>query len=265
MGNADPALTFLKDIGYSVVRLPRTDIRPLQVLVQEGSRLTRLGEMQTVLQPGTSIKAPLLAENAAAPGIAGQRTRDLSFGVGLSILGNIIGAMGGSKLGLDVSYKSAKTVVFEFADVLVDSVELVDIDQYLTDADISPFSTHVAKLLEADAIFVTTSTIKTKKLLVEAKAKNGTTVDVSIPEIQGVVGGNVKVGTAGEFRSKVAYEGAVPVVFGFQAARLFYEEGRYTAFKSLRPGDAGLESVPAERPAGEWLRTGSPFVRLDAV
>ena len=48
--------------------------------------------------------------------------------------------MGGSKLGLDVTYKNAKTAAFEFADVLEDRVDLADVDQYLTDADISAFS-----------------------------------------------------------------------------------------------------------------------------
>jgi hypothetical protein len=167
--------------------------------------------------------------------------------------------MGASKLGLDVTYKRARSVVFEFVDVLADEVELAAIDQYLSDADVSPFSTYVAKLLEADAIYVTTATIKTKKLAVEAKTGDSTTLDLKIPEIRGVVGGNVQVSAAGSGTSKIVYEGGAPLVFGFQAARLFYEQGRYTAFKPLPPGQAGLEA----RLSGDYLTTDSPFVRLD--
>ncbi len=261
MGNSDPVLTYLKSFGYSVVRLPRADIRPLQVLTKDDTRLSRLGELATVLQPRGHIASPAVRENVPAATISGQRTRELSFGVGLSILGSIIGAMGGSKLGLDVTYKQARTVAFEFTDVLSDGVELVDIDQYLTDADVSPFSTHVATLLESDAIYVTTSTIKSRKFVVDAKQSDGTTLEVKIPDIQGVVGGNVKVSTAGTGSSKVVYEGAVPLVFGFQAARLFYENGRYTAFKGLAPGEHGLEA----RPEGDYLSTASPFARLETT
>ena len=261
MGNADPALTFLKEIGYSVVRLPRADVKPLQLLVQDGARLTRLGELATVLRPGPSVRLPHVVENAAMSSISGQRTRDLSSGVGLSILGGIIGAMGGSKLGLDVTYKRARTLTFEFADVVADQVELAKVDQYLTDADVSPFSTHVSALLEADAIYVTTGTLKTRKYIVDAKASDGTAIDIGIPEIQGVVGGNVKVAVSGGSTTRLAFEGAVPLVFGFQAARLFYDGGRYTAFKPLEPGQAALEG----RAGGAWLHTDSSFVRLDSA
>ena len=67
-------------------------------------------------------------------------------------------------------------------------------------------------------------------------------LDVQIPEIQKVVGASVKVSSERETSSKIAYEGAQPLVFGFQAARLFYENGRYTAFKPMEPGDGSFRS-----------------------
>jgi hypothetical protein len=264
MGNSDPFLTYLKSFGYSVVRLPRTDIRPLQVLVKEDTRLTRLGDLETILRPGTQIPLPKPKENVAAASISGGRTRDLGIGVGLSILGSVIGAMGGSQLGLDVSYKNAKTALFEFADVLEDRVELAEIDQYLTDADISAFSSHAARLLEADAVYVTVSTIKSRKFIVQAKEASGVPVELKLPVIQTVVGASVKVSAAGTTDSRIAYQGAEPLVFGFQAARLFYEDGRYTSFAPMRPGDAALEARRASGDArADFLVTDSPFVRLD--
>lgn len=265
MGTSDPFLTYLKSSGYSVVRLPRPDLRPLQIFVSEGTRLTRLGDLATILKPGSNVATPTIKENVAAAGISGERTRDLGIGVGLSLLGNIIGAMGGSTLGLDAGYKDARTVAFEFVDVLDDRVDLAEIDQYLTDADVSAFSSHVGRLLEADAIYVTTSTIKTKTFVVEAKGSQGTTLEVGVPMIQGMVGGSVKVAAAGSTTAKLAYVGSVPLVFGFQAARLFYQDGRYTAFAPLPPGTAALETtITPHRARGEYLTSDSPFVRLDA-
>jgi hypothetical protein len=262
MGNSDPFLTYLKSFGYSVVRLPRTDIRPLQVLVREDSRLTRLGNLETIIRPGTEIALPQLKENIAAASISGERTRDLSLGVGLSILGSVIGAMGGSQVGLDLSYQKAKTVAFEFSEVLEDRVDLADIDQYLTNADISAFSSHAAKLLEADSIYVTTSTIKSRKFIVQANESSGSPIEIKLPEIQKVVGAKVKVAAEGKSSSKVAYEGEQPLVFGFQAARLFYEGGRYTAFKPMAPGESAFEARRAA--SADYLVMESPFVRLDA-
>lgn len=263
MGNSDPFLTYLKSFGYSVVRLPRTDIRPLQVFVREDSRLSRLGDLQTILRPGTAVALPHIRENVAAASISGERTRDLSLGVGLTILGSVIGAMGGSRLGLDVGYRSAKTVAFEFTDVLEDRVDLAEVDQYLTDADIAAFSSHAAQLLEADSIYVTTSTIKSRTFLVEARQESGVPVTISVPDIQQMVGASITVSADDTTRSKIAYQGAQPLVFGFQAARLFYEQGRYTAFKPMPPGTGALEARRDEARA-DYLVTESPFVRLDA-
>lgn len=263
MGNSDPFLTYLKSFGYSVVRLPRTDIRPLQVLVKEETRLTRLGDLETILRPGAQVPLPRVKENVAAASISGGRTHDLGIGVGLTILGSVIGAMGGSRLGLDLGYKNAKTATFEFADVLEDRVDLAAIDQYLTNADISAFSSHAARLLEADSIYVTVSTIKSRKFIVQAKESSGAPVELKLPEIQKVVGATVKVSAARTAESGIAYEGAEPLVFGFQAARLFYENGRYTSFAPMRPGDGALESLGSGDGRADFLVTESPFVRLD--
>jgi hypothetical protein len=151
-------------------------------------------------------------------------------------------------------------VAFELADVFEDRVEIALLDQYLADADVSPFAAHVGKLLDADQLFVTTATLKSTRITVEARRSKDAGLDVSVPEIQGVVGGNVKVGGKAEVTSKVTYEGSVPLAFGFQAARLFYEDGRYQRFELLRDSSTLDRALPG-RPAQPLLSDG-PFVRL---
>jgi hypothetical protein len=187
----------------------------------------------------------------------------MSIGIGLSIIGSIIGAMGGSKLGLDTKYEQAKTAAFEFQDVLQDKIEIVRLDQYLADADVSPFSRYVAELLEADELYITTATIKSTKFTVEAKKSDGAALDVSIPEIQGIVGGNVKTSGASSVTSKVTYESSIPLVFGFQAVRLFYDQGRYTAFEPLETGSAAIKGIKkGAADAIQRLSTESAFVKV---
>src|SRR4051812_16465612 len=130
MGNSDPLLTSLKASGYCVVRLPKADITPLQILVRQGNNLERLGELATLLVAGSNIAMPEISQDVVASNIIGQQTGDLKIGVGLSLLGNILGAMGGSKLGLDVKYQQAKSAAFEFHEVLEDRVEVAKLDQY---------------------------------------------------------------------------------------------------------------------------------------
>lgn len=263
MGNSDPLVETLKAFGYSIVRLPKADIRPLQLLVKQGNNLERLGELTTLMVVGNNIPLPEISRDVVAANIVGERSGNMKIGVGLSLLGNIIAAMGGSKIGLDVKYQQAKSASFEFHDVLEDRVEVAKLDQYLTDADVSPFSRHVSTLLEADDIFVTTAVIKSKIFTLEARNSEDTELELNASDIQQVVGGNVKVGFHNSVASKINYEGAIPLVFGFQAVRLYYDEGRYTAFKPLNAGEIAMRNLQKTTSDGtELFMSESPFVRL---
>ncbi len=258
----DPAITYLKSYGYSVVRLPKPDIRPLQILADQGSDLDRLGDLSTVLKSKT-IAMPAVSSDNPAPTISGKRTSNLSSGIGLSILGNVIGAMGGSSLGLDLKYSSADTVAFEFIDVLENNIQVAQLDQFLGDADIDPSSRYVRELLESDDIYVITDTIKSKKLTVAAQASGGASVALQVPAIQGIVGGNIAVSASATASGTLTYEGKVPLVFGFQAVRVFYQDGHYTSFEPLPPGGVALralQNVPSDGTA-KFVSAG-PFARL---
>ena len=252
----DPYLKALRSFGYNVIRLPKADVAPLQLLTRNGSALGRIGDLSTVILPRGAVALPAVKRDTPAASLSGQRSGTLSVGVGLSVLGSIIGAMGGSKLGLDLAYKNARSVIFEFQDVLEDRIEVASLDQYLSDADVSPFSTHVGQLLDADQIYVTTATLKSSKIAVEARGVKDEGLDLSVPEIKGVVGGNVKVGASSASASTITFEGSLPLVFGFQAARLVYDGGRYQRFELLHE-DRALESAPRGALLGE-----AAFVRL---
>jgi hypothetical protein len=248
MSCKDPYIESLHGFGYNVIRLPRADVRPLQLLAKDGDGLDRIGELTTVLRTGANVPLPKITENTRVAAVSGGRTGELSLGIGVTVLGTVIGAMGGSKLGLDVKYQNAKSVTFEFPDVFEDRVEIALLDQYLADADVSPFAAHVGKLLDADQLYVTTAVLKASKIAVEARASKDTGLDVSVPEIQKVVGGNVTVGGKAEVTSKVTYEGSVPLVFGFQAVRLFYEDGRYQRFELLSDSTTMVRGLPGRAP-----------------
>jgi len=256
MSCGDPYLKSLRSHGYNVVRVPKADVRPLQLISRNGRTLDRIGELATVLPPDGPVPLPPVTAGTPLASLSGHQSGALSPGIGLSVLGSIVGAMGGSKLGLDLQYKSARSVTFEFLDVLEDRIEVAALDQYLSVADVSPFSAHVARLLEADQLYVTTATIKSNRIAVESRGSGGTAVDVSVPGIKGVVGGNVNVSAGSDRAARVVFEGALALVFGFQAVRLFYEDGRYQRFEVLRDG-AGLESAAAPELIGE-----GPFVRM---
>lgn len=261
--NSDPFVNALKSFGYNIVRLPKADIQPLLLLSKNGDNLDRLGAVTKLLTPGEAISAPKVSTDTPAANINGSRTGNMKIGIGLSILGNVIGAMGGT-LGVEAQYQQAKSAVFEFQSVLQDQVDIIELDQYLGDADINPASVFVSQLLDADKLYVVTATIKSTKFTFEAKRSDGTDVKVDIPVIQQIVGGNVKVGNESDVASKITYEGKIPLIFGFQAVQLFFEDGRYTAIKHASGAMRGAAPA-AQLESGEnvdLFETEKTFVRL---
>lgn len=256
----DPSVAHLKQFGYNIIRLPRADFGPLRLLARQGRELESLGEIGSLFAPATGAPLPPITRDAPAADISGQRTSDMKLNLGLDILGTVIGAMGGSRLGLDAKYEGARSIAFSYQDVRVDEVDVILLDQFLSSADVRPSNT-LSRLLEADAVFVTTSVLRSDKISVEAKRRDGGSLELNIPEIRGVVGGTVEVSGAGERGSRLTYTGPVPLSFGFRAVQLFYHNGEFTTFKPVRPGTAVTRGFDDDR-APTVLNLDAPMADL---
>jgi hypothetical protein len=242
MGHSDPALTYLKQYGYSVVRLPRGDIKPLLLVERDGRELSQLGPVDTVFIP-TSKPLPKIRRDVPAADIKGSIKTTLSLGLGLTLLKNFLAAFGATGAGLDLAYSKAKTVTFEFTSLLSDTINITELDQFLATAEEDLSSRHLATLLEADAVYCVGTTLKSKSFLVDAAADSGTKLKLDIPAIQQAVGAKVEVGSTSNSTSKVSYGGSDLLVFGIQAIQLFFDQGKYRAFKPTKPGDVVLRKA----------------------
>lgn len=243
----DPAITFLKSVGYNVVQLPKADLRPTQLLVRNGRKLQRVGELASLFTADPAAPMPPVSPDNPGPPIAGTQSADIDLGVGLDILGGLIAALGGAKLGLTASYSRARSVQFEFSDTIENHAEMALLDQFLAGASISPLARSLREMLDADDVFIVTSTLKCRRINVVAKDATKAGVAIDVPVLQQAIGANIKVGSAGAGTSTIAYEGAIPLVFGLQAVRLIFDNGRYRRMKLVDAGSVGVESV---MPAG---------------
>ncbi len=272
MGRSDPALTYLKQYGYSVVRLPRADIPPGLLLERDGRDLVDLGALETVFEAGdTGPPKPKLDEPAAQ--LSGQIRTTLSVGLGLSLLGQFLRAFGGATAGLESQFQQAKTLAFEFDEVFSDSIEPAGLEQFLAQADVDPRSVNARRLLDEDRVYVVTRTLKAKRFIVEGQKDRKAGVQVNLPAIKDIVGGEVKVAAEGQSKSKISFAGGERLVFGLQAVRLMYEGNRFVAYKSLPPGSAakrkkGAKSAKTAKPGkvgneAEYLVSEGAFVNIE--
>jgi hypothetical protein len=237
MGRSDPALTYLKQYGFSVVRLPRADIPPGLLLERDGRDLTDLGGLETVFVAGNTTTPKITLDEPAAQ-LSGQIRTTLSLGLGLSLLEQFLRAFGGSSAGLEAQYQQAKSLSFEFDEVFTDSIEPAALEQFLSQADVDPRSVNARRLLDEDRVYVVTRTLKANRFLVEGQKDSKAGVQVNLPAIRDIVGGSVTVATEGQSKSKLSFAGGQRLVFGLQAVRLMYEGGSFVAYKSLPPGSA---------------------------
>jgi hypothetical protein len=270
MGRSDPALTYLKQYGFSVVRLPRADLPPGLLLEREGRELLDLGGLETVFLKGDTEPPPVRRDEPAAQ-FSGEIKTTLSVGVGLSLLEQFLRAFGGSTVGIEAQFQDAKSLTFEFDEVFTDSIEPAALEQFLARADVDPRSINARRLLDEDKVYVVTRTLKAKRFLLEGRRENQRGVEVNVPAIGDIVGGEVKVAAAGQSKSKVSFAGGDRLVFGLQAVRLIYEDTRFVAYRSLPPGSAAKRGAkkPARKPKAakigneaEYLVTEGAFVDI---
>lgn len=256
----DPLLSMLKAFGYSVVRLPRADLAPLGLLARLGRDLEEIGPLASLLSPGAHVPLPGVRRDRPSPALSGLRSANLDAGLGLSLLASLLASLGGSPQAVRLAWRRARRVSFAFECVREDSVALVDVDQYLADARVNRRATQIGRLLEADDLYLTTSVIRSRAFTVTATDETGMALDLDAPALGEVVGAAVTVSAGRTGESGVRFEGREALGFGFRALRLFFEGGRYTAFKPLTAGDLAL-ARPV--PAPEWYECDAPFVRLD--
>lgn len=266
MARPDESISFLKDRGYSVLRMPRADVQPLQTLLRAAKKdLTRLGDLAAITIAGANALPALSIDNEAPIAISGKESSSTKVEVGVNILGNIIAALGGNTLGITAGYGQAKTVTFKYEDVLEDHVGVDRLDQYLSTCSFRADQKTVTDALIDDAVYVVTSTIKTHKFTVNAQGEGGVKVGLDVPAISGIASGKLKVDLAKANEGTVAYEGETPVVFGFQAVQLFFDlrDGRpvYSAMDPMQAGAAAARAAGKIEPALLRLDEGA-FFRL---
>src|SRR5512139_4350291 len=99
---SDKGVNYLAALGYNVVRIPRTNVVPRDLIGRERDQM-RLGTLdQLVTKPGAP---PPLTTDADAANISGKSTNKMKTSIGLNVLGPIVNALAGTTLGIKAAYE----------------------------------------------------------------------------------------------------------------------------------------------------------------
>lgn len=231
---SDQATTFLKRLGYNVVRLPREGIQPLHLLGRQGGTVEYLGSLEKLItQPPGDL--PVITRDKAASNINGQKTDNLSLSIGINILRGVLSQLG-ADAGIDAQYQQARKLRFEFSNVLEDSVEPLAVGEFLKKAEVNANNPVLQQyVLGNGRLYVITQVIKSKEFTVTAEKSGGGGVQLDVPVLQSALGGKLAVeATAGQ-EGRVTYKGDKQLVFGFKCFEVGVKGGEITLFTS-KPG-----------------------------
>ena len=234
----DNVTNYLAQLGYSVVRVPRENIVPLNLVGRDHGQM-KLGTLdQLLMNPGKSL--PVITTDQAAAHISGQKSSKLKIGIGINVLGNILGALAGTQVGINTAYQNAKTIQFEFTDVFLDTVEPLSIGQYLRDAQVDEGNPVLDRyVLGKGQLFVITEILKSASIIVKAEKSDGGNLSLDVPVIQQVAGGQLKTETSRASSGVVKYSGNEKLTFGFKSFRIGIEDGDFK-LSAAAPNDIAL-------------------------
>jgi hypothetical protein len=209
------AENWLKEYGFNVVGLPRRDLYPADVLLRSNGRFDeKAGDLGMVF----TYEEELPRANAGEPVAAILRTidREVELNFGLKVLGALVGVATAGKFGAAAAAKHATRLTVTYEAVEQDSIAVLALDSWIQLA--KPKVTGQSAIwLNNNKLAAITAVLRTATLSVIAQRQDGASVELTMPEIQGIVGGEASVNKHSASSTAVTFTGKQPIVFGFQA------------------------------------------------
>ncbi|PSB45495.1 hypothetical protein C7B80_16695 [Cyanosarcina cf. burmensis CCALA 770] len=238
----DNSLDYLNSLGYNVVRLPREGIEPLLVVGKQQKKATVFGPIKDLIQQPTP-ELPTINKNLQTANISGLKSSKLEFGIGIKFLQVLLSALGAGSAAIDLAYKKAKTIEFEYENVLLDSIFTSSAVKFLTNAKPDVLSEMAEYFDEQGEAYLIIEVLKSTSFGTRAYDENGKTIDLSIDAIKNIIGIDPKISIARNESLKISYKGSQPLVFGFKACAFWIEVDRGVSKFRLAPFSGAVESL----------------------
>lgn len=265
----DPALTYLNDLGYNVIRFPRSEIAPLDVLGRQRGGIARLGRLSD-LGATASTPSPTIRSGIRTPELEARRSSKLEAEAAVTVLSPYLKALGASP-SASACFKRVKSLQFVFTEVFLDEASPAEIGAYLGHCPIDDHNPLWRPYLAGDGeLFIITETLKSRKLMVAAESEQQAGAAIDTGALQAAVGGKVGVSGGGRESTLLTFDGAEPLIFGFKCLRLKVAGGKLellctppsAALAFAVPGAAASEPGDAEERLAPPALLGEGLLRL---
>lgn len=237
---------WLKEYRFTAIELPRRDLAPADVVFRSnGGFDQKVGNLPMLFSSTPGLPATTSGEPTGS--IARSFEKRVEASLGLKILGALFGGGASSKLGAGLEAKHARSLSVTYEDVTQDSLAVLELQSWLEQAQIRT-SRQATDWLNHEKLATVTAVLRTAKLSIVAEGENGVAIDLSVPEIQGLVAGEAKVSAQSSDSSKITFTGKEPIAFGFQAYVMIFDKNVSFGLEQTRAArqDFGAEAWTGE-------------------
>jgi hypothetical protein len=246
----DPAVNYLRNLNYNVLRHPRADLQPLDVLGRTAKTVERLGPLDKVWKTDKPKPTP---KPVAAADVKAQSTGSLKGSLGVKVLDGLLSGFGVGGVGGKFSLSGSKGMRFHFEKPEVLGVDVFSVGEYLSAGDLDASNRAVERYFDDDAadVFIVTEVLRTRKLTIEFNAENETKAGADVTALEGLLRPQLNVERDKTRSSAITVASKEPLSFGFKAQLVHYTDGRWTIEGFVKAGDIYLrarDTVVAGKP-----------------
>ncbi|QMW01493.1 gasdermin [Spirosoma foliorum] len=219
-------VNYLEGIGYNLVRLPRTNIQNLDIIIKNENSYENLGSLSRVWSSSQTVPQP--KTDGTAANIQQKQTSLIDVSVGLKALEGIFSGMGFAVPELNLAFSNVKKMTIKFNNVTVSTIAPFEIGAYLKSTDSSKLDVDnpfVKYFLDDECpIYIISEIIKSNSITIDAYLDSKTSGSLDIGILQNAIKSSPKVSFEKESDSSITYEGNEQLVFGFKCYQIGYFE-----------------------------------------
>lgn len=217
--------------GYNVVAMPKSNIRPLQLLSLEGKHLSSLGSTVDVLFEEDSSPMPSIKKDIIIPDLKGQSQLTLKINSGLTILNGLLNTLNLGNITTKANFSDSDKIVFSFDNIVEDGIDgFLNLDNFISGSipNIDKFKTYKEKLLDSE-LYIITSVLKCNNFSVKLINKDSQNISAQI-EIKDTIKADAELNRAKDNTIQISYKGKESLVFGFKAVQIIYDAPKWFEF-----------------------------------
>lgn len=230
MANAQSPLTKL---GYSLVALPKTGIKPLLLLYKTINGVSSLDALLGELFQTVNVTIPQGLPEEATVDIRGAAELTYDAQGSIRMLDWLLSKLNLGKIAADVALSGNYEVAVSYTGVTEEKVSLLGLDSFISDADprMAKFNSFGDKLRNNE-LFVINAVLKSPAMSVTISGKNGMDIHTDVA-VKSILEANADIARKASNAITLDYKvDGKPVVFAFKAQQILYEK---ESFWSGRP------------------------------